>query len=103
MFENCSIFLGVGTNKSPVVVQGTHEQLGKFIVPIDPVWRVIPKDGDATVDGQKFKGTKLGSVGLVGTITFGDGSTMETPEITLQVKHLIPSTIEIVPRPKSAA
>jgi len=103
MFENCAIFLNATTSKAPVQVQGTHEQLGKYIVTVDPVWRIIPKDGDATVDGQKFKGTKVGSVGLVGTVTFGDGSTLDTPEVTLQVKHLVPSAIEIIPRPKVAA
>lgn len=102
MFENCSIFLNAKTSKAPVQVQGTHAQLGKYIVNLDPVWRVIPKDGDAVVDGQKFQGTKLGSVGLVGTVTFGDGSTLETPEVTLQVVHLVPSSIEIVPRTKAA-
>lgn len=103
MFENCSIFLNQTTSKAPVQIQGTHEQLGKYLVSIDPVWKVIPKDGDCVVDGQKFKGTKLGAVGLVGTVTFPDGSSLDTPEITLQVKHLVPVSIEIVPRAKAAA
>jgi len=103
MFDNCCIFLGLTTSKAPVVVQGTHEQLGKYVVNVDPVWTIRNIDGEATVDGQKFKGIKLGTVGLIGTVTFGDGSTLTTPEIILPVKHLVPSAIEIIPRPKVAA
>lgn len=99
MFDDVCFYVGTAFNKPPFIVKGRHPLLGEYDIKLEPEWRVVNKDGEASVEGQKIKGVKVGAVGVVAKVSFPDGSSLETPEITIQVKHLIPTDIFLAPRP----
>lgn len=102
MNDDLCLYIGK-LNKPPFRVMGKHPVLGTYEIRTDPEWRIINKDGEATCDGQSFSGVKVGMVGVIAKCTFPDGSSLESPEVVMPVRHIIPTEIFIAAKAKAAA
>ena len=94
------IFVSVKTPPSKLfVIKASHALLGEYELPLETAaWTVINADGEAELKDGKLIGKKAGQVYLRAVVTFGDGSTRETPELPVEVKHLVADSVWIEPR-----
>lgn len=100
MNEDSVLYVGASQTKAPVQIRGKHKVLGDYEVKLTPEWRIVNKTGQATWADGKFTGVAAGEIGLIATVVFGDGSSKETPEIPINVIHIIPDEIYLAPRAK---
>lgn len=98
------LYISVKTPPSKLfVIKASHSILGEYELPLDTAtWTVINDDGEAEMRDGKLIGKKAGQVYLRAVVTFGDGTTRETPDLPLEVRHLVADNIWIEPRPSSA-
>jgi len=99
MNEESVLYVGASQKKAPVQIRGKHKVLGDYEIKTVPQeWRIINKTGSATWENGMFTGVTAGEIGLVAKVSFGDGSTLETPEIAINVVHIVPTEIYLAPR-----
>jgi hypothetical protein len=100
MSDEPILYVSVKTPPSKLfVIKARHAIVGEYELPLDTaVWTVINGEGEAEVKDGKLVGKKAGQVILKAVITFGDGTVRETPELPVEVRHLVADSVWIEPR-----
>lgn len=104
MNEDSCLYVGAAQTKAPLEIEAIHPAVGTYRIKTEPTeWRVINKTGQAKWENGKFTGIAQGEVELIAKVSFGDGSSLETPPVAITVRPLVPTEIRLVPRAKVAA
>jgi len=104
MNEESVLYVGVTQSKSPLEIEAVHPAVGTYRIKTEPTeWKVVNKTGQAKWENGKFTGVAAGEIDLIAKVSFGDGSSLETTPISVNVKFLVPTEIRLVPRVKAAA
>jgi len=104
MSDDPVLYVSVKTPPSKLfVIKAKHAVVGEYELPLDTAtWTAINAEGEVEVKDGKLVGKKAGQVLLKAVITFGDGTTRETPEMPVEVRHLVADAVWIEAAPRSS-